>query len=62
MMPFSMHCVDLPQQAERNVEHKNLIKKYASGQPLGMFRSQEEAFLLCYDSKCSTAGFRSLRE
>ena len=51
--PFSMHCVDMPRPAERSPEHKNLMKRCASSQSLGIFRLQGETFLLCYDSECS---------
>lgn len=53
--------VDIPLPAERNAEHKTLIKKCASGQPLGMFRLPGEAFLLCYDSEYPTDRLRSSR-
>lgn len=59
--PFSMHCFDMPRPAERNAEHKNLVKRCTSSQSLGLFRLQEEAFLLCYDSKYSLGSLQSPR-
>ncbi|KAF9646507.1 hypothetical protein BDM02DRAFT_3008877 [Thelephora ganbajun] len=47
--PLDFQCVEMPVPAERNVEHKNLIKRCRSSQSLGMFRLQTETFLLCYD-------------
>lgn len=47
--PLDFHCVDMPLPAERNAEHRNLVKRRTSSQSLGIFRLQTEAFLLCYD-------------
>ena len=50
---LSFQCVDMPRQAGRNSEQKNLVRRCTSSQSLGMFRLQTETFLLCYDSKCT---------
>jgi len=47
--PVDSRCVDIPRQAGRDVEHRGLIKRCMSSQPLRMFRLETDNFLLCYD-------------
>lgn len=48
---FSFESITIPQREDP--KHAQLAKRCESARPLGMFRSSEEEFLLCYDGMYS---------
>jgi hypothetical protein len=48
---FSFKSVTIPQRDDPRLE--KLAKRCESCRPMGMFRSSDDEFLLCYDGKAS---------
>jgi hypothetical protein len=56
---YSFKSVTIPQRDDPR--HEKLAKRCESSRPMGMFRSSENEFLLCYDGKGTLAALSICR-